>query len=159
MPDKLIQRIGLILVLTALLSALRLQANDIDRFLYHLKTIDAHLIISAAESLKTVIRECKPALVWNEKDMLWAETDDQGVWHFSLAEAHRVVVGHEKPAWVALRGSPVNDEFPHVGWAGPAIFEYSFAAFAVSDKIPQHDGGAGNFAVVLSHDERRTLIK
>ena len=99
-----------------------------------------------AESWEALVENVKPAFTWAGRDMLWIGQDEQGDPRFTLDRAY-VFQPEGKPArWVLLAFGDGAD---------PRVFSLNYirrtARLYEEDKIPVHDGGSGDYAVVKSH--------
>jgi len=112
-----------------------------------LKEIGEGVSIGAeADSWEALVEKVQPAFTWAGRDMLWIEQDEQGNPRFTLDGAY-VFQPEGKPArWVLLAFGDGAD---------PRGFSLNYirrtARLYEENKMPVHDGGSGDYAVVKSH--------
>jgi hypothetical protein len=97
-----------------------------------------------ADSFEALVAKAKPTCTWNGQDMLWVKRDEKGRPSFTLDRAYlcRTKAGLEKWVLVTLgRGRALFGQFGG---------GYTHGTFSLSQAIPMHDTGSGNYAVVES---------
>jgi hypothetical protein len=107
---------------------------------------DGVSIGAEAESWEALVEKVRPAFTWGGRDMRWIGQDEQGNPQFTLDRAYVFQPEGELARWALLAFGDGADA---------RVFSLNYirrtARLYEEDKIPVHDGGSGDYAVVKSH--------
>jgi hypothetical protein len=116
-------------------------------------------IYASADSWRALVAKVKPAFAWNDRDMMWIETNEHGQPKFVLDEAYLYQPTNQTRQWVLLRSRrdktslnppPVEPRFFDAG-------RNRFSVATLHDQAPHSDGGE-TYAVALSSNKNAGMV-
>jgi hypothetical protein len=104
---------------------------------------DDRKVLVEADSLAKLIAKVKPDATWDNIKFLWAKKDNAGKLQFRLNEAYIYEPKGKKARWVLLSRTKGGSSGGYIRAVAPLV-----------EKVPVHDRGPGNYAIVLATDPK-----
>ncbi|MGO8930875.1 MAG: hypothetical protein ACLQU3_28800 [Limisphaerales bacterium] len=112
------------------------------------------VIEAAADSWAALCAKVKPTFTWKGRDLIWVETNAQGMPFFRLNCAYLYETSQRKPQWVLLEIR--NGEWDE--WYGQVMGDNLKGGARVQPEKPKSDHGSGDYAITLAENERHGTV-
>jgi hypothetical protein len=107
---------------------------------------------SEAATWEELAAHLKPTFTWDGRDLMWIDDADDGKPVFTMDHAYVLKPERATPKWVLLKRRDAYAPFDK--WYAHVMGSNLRGVARLHEKIPTHDTGSGDFAVVLATDPR-----